>query len=84
MLEGINYWDAVRESPSHLEICFAIFANFLKLDDHGDPVNEKHAERRAATSSTWRLIHCSFPYCAKKKSPDTAASMLSNLSIGQR
>jgi hypothetical protein len=44
---GINYWDAVAESPSQLEICFAIFANVLELDDQGDPVNEKHAERRA-------------------------------------
>jgi hypothetical protein len=30
-------------------ICFAIFANVLELDDRGDPVNEKYAERRAAT-----------------------------------
>jgi len=37
MLEGINYWDAVTESPSQLEICFAIFANVLELDDRGDP-----------------------------------------------
>jgi hypothetical protein len=36
MLEGINYWDAVAESPSQLEICFAIFANVLELDDQGD------------------------------------------------
>jgi hypothetical protein len=49
MLEGINYWDAVAESPSQLEICFAIFANVLELDDQGDPVNDKYAERRAAT-----------------------------------
>ena len=45
MLEGINYWDAVRESPSQLEICFAIFANVLELGDRGDPVNEEHPER---------------------------------------
>ena len=43
ILEGINYWDAVAESPSQLEICFAIFANVLELDDRGDPVNEKYA-----------------------------------------
>ncbi len=52
MLEGINYWDAVRESPSRLEICFA---NVLKLDDHGGPVSEKHAERCAAT---WLYRYC--------------------------
>jgi len=55
ILEGINYWDAVRESPSQLETCFAIFANVLELDDHGDPVNEKQAERRAAT---WLYRYC--------------------------
>ena len=27
----------------------------LKLGDHGDPVNEKHAERRAAT---WLYLYC--------------------------
>jgi hypothetical protein len=52
MLQGINYWDAVAESPSQLEICFAIFANVLELDDQGDPMNEKHAERRAPYGST--------------------------------
>jgi hypothetical protein len=31
------------------EICFAIFANVLELDDRGEPINEKYAERRAAT-----------------------------------
>ena len=51
MLEGINYWDAVAESPSQLETCFAILAHVLELDDQGDPVNEKHAERRAANGS---------------------------------
>lgn len=36
MLGGINYWDTIRELPSQLEMRFAIFANFLKLDDHGN------------------------------------------------
>jgi hypothetical protein len=31
-----------------METCFAIFANVLELDQRGEPVNEKHAERRAA------------------------------------
>jgi hypothetical protein len=55
MLEGINYRDALRESPSQLEICFAIFANVLELDEYGEPVNEKHAERRAAV---WLYQYC--------------------------
>jgi hypothetical protein len=49
MLEGVNYLDAVLESPSQAEICFAIFADVLEVDGQGDPVNEKHAERRPAT-----------------------------------
>jgi hypothetical protein len=49
MLEGINYWDELRDSPSQMEICFAVFANVLELDDSGQPVNEKHTETRAAT-----------------------------------
>ena len=40
MLEGINYWDQLRDSPSQMEICFAIFANVLELDDSGQPTNE--------------------------------------------
>ena len=49
ILEGINYWDELKDSPSQMETCFAIFANVLELDEHGEPVNEKYAERRAAT-----------------------------------
>jgi hypothetical protein len=55
MLEGINYWDALKDSPSLMEICFAIFVNVLELDDQGEPVNEKYAERRAAT---WLYRYC--------------------------
>nr|BFE61239.1 hypothetical protein GCM10020063_057650 [Dactylosporangium thailandense] len=49
MLEGINYWDELKDSPSQMETCFAIFANVLELDEQGEPINEKYAERRAAT-----------------------------------
>jgi hypothetical protein len=55
MLEGIDYWDELRDSPSQMEICFAIFANVLELDDSGQPVNEKYAETRAAT---WIYMYC--------------------------
>ncbi|AXB41519.1 DUF7677 family protein [Amycolatopsis albispora] len=48
LLDDIDYWDALRESPSYLEMTFAIFANVLEIDDDGEPVNAKHAERRAA------------------------------------
>jgi len=48
MLDGIDYWDDLKHSPSQMETCFAIFANVLELDDQGGPLNEKYAERRAA------------------------------------
>lgn len=41
MLEGINYWDELRDSPSQMEVLSAIFANVLQLDEHGEPINEK-------------------------------------------
>ena len=47
-LDGIDYWDDLKDSPSQMETCFAIFANVLELDDQGEPLNEKYAERRAA------------------------------------
>lgn len=49
MLEGIDYWTELKDSPSQMETCFAIFANVLELDELGEPVNEKYAERRAAS-----------------------------------
>ncbi|SEO21634.1 DUF7677 family protein [Actinacidiphila rubida] len=55
MLAGIDYWEHLRESPSQMEICFAIFANVLELDGQGEPVNEKYAERRAAA---WLYQYC--------------------------
>jgi hypothetical protein len=55
MLEAINYWDALKESPSQMEICFAIFANTLQLDESGEPIDEKYAEARAAT---WLYEYC--------------------------
>ncbi|HEY7222816.1 MAG TPA: hypothetical protein VH561_04270 [Micromonosporaceae bacterium] len=48
MLDHIDYGHELRDSPSQMETLFAIFANVLVLDEHGDPVNEKYAEHRAA------------------------------------
>jgi hypothetical protein len=55
LLDGIDYRDDLRDSPSQMETLFAIFANVLELDDDGEPVNEKHAERRAAA---WLYQYC--------------------------
>lgn len=48
LLEGVDYWDALRESPSLLEEVHAIFANVLEFDEAGVPTNAKYAEFRAA------------------------------------
>jgi hypothetical protein len=55
LLQGIEYWTALEESPSQMETCFAIFVNVLELDDLGNPTNEKYAERRAAL---WLYQYC--------------------------
>jgi hypothetical protein len=55
LLAGIEYWDELRDSPSQLEIAFAIFANVLELDDNGEPTNEQYAQRRAAV---WIHRYC--------------------------
>jgi hypothetical protein len=55
LLDGINYWDELKDSPSQMEMCFAIFVNVLELDGEGVPTNEKYAERRAAT---WLYKYC--------------------------
>jgi hypothetical protein len=55
LLDDINYWDELKDSPSQMETIFAIFANVLELDDHGEPTNEKYAERRAAI---WLYRYC--------------------------
>jgi len=48
LLEGVDYFDAFRESPSLMEIVYAIFMNNLELDENGEVLNAKYAERRAA------------------------------------
>ena len=55
MLDGIEYWDELKDSPSQMETCSAIFANVLELDDQGEPTNEKYAGRSAAI---WIYRYC--------------------------
>jgi hypothetical protein len=55
MLNDIDYWDELRDSPSQMETVFAVFVNNLELDEHGQPINERYAERRAAI---WIYRYC--------------------------
>ena len=48
LLEGFDYWSAMKESPSLMEQVFAIYANVIELDENGRPLNAKAAEDRAA------------------------------------
>lgn len=48
LLDGVDYFDEFRESPSLLERAYAIFVNNLELDEAGNVLNAKYAEQRAA------------------------------------
>lgn len=47
LLNGIDY-TCIFEEPSALEQAMAIFANVLELNEHGNVLNAKYAEQRAA------------------------------------
>ncbi|MCA6926209.1 DUF7677 family protein [Pectobacterium versatile] len=46
-LEGIDYLALYGEEPSAFEQVFAIYANVLELDEDGNVLNAKYAEKRA-------------------------------------
>lgn len=46
-LEGIDYLKLYGEEPSAIEQTFAIFANVIELDENGEVLNAKYAEKRA-------------------------------------
>ena len=47
MLEDVEYLDLFGEEPSAIEMVFAIFANVIELDENGDVLNYKYAQKRA-------------------------------------
>src|SRR5215469_6556524 len=47
LLEGVDYSHIFRE-PSALEQVYAIYANVIELDESGQVINAKYAERRVA------------------------------------
>ena len=46
-LKGIDYLKLYGEEPSAIEMAFAIFANVIQLDEEGNVINAKYAEKRA-------------------------------------
>src|SRR5687767_6984368 len=47
-LEGIDYLYLYGEEPSAIEQVFAIYANVIELDENGEVLNAKYAEKRAS------------------------------------
>lgn len=47
MLGGIHYIDLYGYEPSAIEQVFAIYVNVLELDENGQVLNAKYAEKRA-------------------------------------
>jgi len=47
MLEGIDYLNLYGEEPSAIEQVYAIYINVLELDENGQVLNAKYAEKRA-------------------------------------
>jgi hypothetical protein len=49
LLEGVDdYRPEMLASPSLMEQAFAIFANVVRLDEDGNPINARQAQERAA------------------------------------
>ena len=49
-LEGIDYLSLYGQEPSAIELVFAIYANVLEIDEEGNVLNAKYAEKRATDS----------------------------------
>jgi hypothetical protein len=57
MLDGVKYWDELKDSPS--QMCFAVFANVRELDGQGNPVSEVFRTPRCDVALPvlhWRIV----------------------------
>ncbi|MCT4623879.1 MAG: hypothetical protein N4A46_09680 [Schleiferiaceae bacterium] len=55
LLEGIDYREELKEEASLVEQAYAIFANTIKMDEHGKVLNQAQAMFRAAQ---WIRLVC--------------------------
>ena len=46
-LDGIDYLSLYGDEPSAIEQVYAIYVNVLELDDNGNVLNARYAEKRA-------------------------------------
>lgn len=47
LLKDVEYLNVFGNEPSAIEKAFAIFANVIELDNNGNVLNAKYAEKRA-------------------------------------
>ena len=47
-MKGIDYLGLFGEEPGAIEQAFAIYVNVIELDENGQVLNAKYAEKRAA------------------------------------
>jgi hypothetical protein len=47
MLKGVDYLSLYGTEPSAIEQVYAIFVNVLELDENGQVLNARHAQKRA-------------------------------------
>jgi hypothetical protein len=65
LLEDVDYWPALMQFGSTLEIVFTIFTNILEIDEEGRVTNADLAQERAA-----QWIRC-LPRARPSHSPGT-------------
>jgi hypothetical protein len=46
-LKGVDYLSLYGEEPSAIEQVFAIYANVIELDEDGNVLNDRYAQKRA-------------------------------------
>lgn len=46
-LKGVDYLSLYGSDPGAIEMAYAIYANVIELDEHGNVLNAKYAEKRA-------------------------------------
>jgi len=47
MLNGVDYVSLYGNEPSAIEQVYAIFANVIEIDEHGQVLNAQYAQKRA-------------------------------------
>lgn len=49
-MEGVDYIGLYGDEPSAIELAYSIYANVLEMDENGEVLNSKYAEKRATDS----------------------------------